>query len=130
VYPYRGLIGASGALTYALSYGKPFLLSNKMGNLLNSEDAFRELKKAGLSKNDLLFSHQGKSFEKMLKKVQNTSTQNKLKSFSHGLACARSMEKQISSYYEKIFLARGVFSFQEIVQNMYETFSSLSFKKT
>jgi glycosyltransferase involved in cell wall biosynthesis len=130
VYPYRGLIGASGALTYALSYGKPFLLSNKMSELLNAVDIQRVMGKNDLSKNDLLFSHQGKSFEKMLKKVQNTSIQNKLKSFSHRLACARSMEKQISSYYEKIFLAKGVFSFQEIVQNMYETFSSLSFKKT
>ena len=34
VLPYRGFMGSSGSLSQALSYGKPFMVSSKMQEIL------------------------------------------------------------------------------------------------
>ena len=49
VYSYRDIIGASGALTFALQYNKPFILSDKMyGILAGFENSLQLLEKYNL----------------------------------------------------------------------------------
>lgn len=55
VFPYRALIGASGALSLAFSYKKPFILSEKLAPILKSPDYRQAMERNGLSESDLTF---------------------------------------------------------------------------
>ncbi|MFH2085198.1 MAG: glycosyltransferase [bacterium] len=54
VLPYRGFMGSSGSLSQALSYSKPFMVSNKMQEILQDVDCGDELvfpmNKVGMNK--------------------------------------------------------------------------------
>jgi len=55
VFPYRALIGASGALSLAFSYKKPFILSERLAPMLRSVDCRAAMKRNGLTEADFTF---------------------------------------------------------------------------
>lgn len=103
VFPYRGLIGASGALTHALSFKKPFILSCKMKSIFENKDFQVCLKQAGLKPKDIIFSLKSKSFEKLLVKLENKKFLVKLKKLSRLLAQKRNLDNQFEGYYNSVY---------------------------
>ncbi len=104
VFSYRGLIGASGSLLHAIKYNKPFILSHKMGQILDNQTAQTALLQSGLSKSDLLFSHNQKSFEKLLLNfIKNRKYRNSLASFSENFAELRSQKNLMSICYQTLY---------------------------
>lgn len=101
VFPYRGLIGASGALTYAMAHNKPFLISTGLQPLLHNEQAHQALDETGLTENDITFSLKGRSFELTLEKtIGNIDT---LQAFSTKMAKLRTYDVWIDRYHDSIF---------------------------
>ena len=104
VYPYRDLIGASGALTFALQHNKPFLLSDKMsGIILGFEGIDRLFEKHNLIMSDVTFSHTNGSFAKVLKGAKHSPTLNALTLFCKGLAKKRAKGQNNDISYDLLF---------------------------
>lgn len=102
VFPYRGLIGASGGLNHALTYQKPFLLSQKMAAAIN--DSFNiVLKSEDLEIDDIVFGHTEKGIEKIVKTSLNKSKLEKLDEVSKKLAEKFRMLNCIQNEYNKIY---------------------------
>ncbi len=68
VLPYRTLMSSSGPLSLALSYGKPFLISENMKEICKTSDFQEALKETKIKTNDFTFSLTDDSFERKLKK--------------------------------------------------------------
>lgn len=58
IFPYRALMAASGPFSYALSYNKPFILSDSLEKYLKEEDIQVVLKEKGININNLLYKDQ------------------------------------------------------------------------
>lgn len=103
VLPYRGLIGGSGCFSQAICYKSPFVVSDKMSQMLESEDIKDVLSKNNIDVADLTFSHNTQSFDKVIKKAQNKSFLNKLSKVSESIGRSRSINYLAPRVYESIF---------------------------
>src|SRR3989344_1585672 len=103
VYPYRGLIGASGALSYALSYNKPFMLGPELGGILNSSDIKNALNEAKLKTDVLIFKLNKSGFAKVINTLGNESKLAMISRLSKRIARLRDYEVVMESYYTQIF---------------------------
>lgn len=103
VFPYRGIIGASGALTYALSYQKPFILSRGLSPTLEAKDIRAARRKAGLSKEEIVFNLSRNSFTRILRKSQSKKQLAKLRRFSSSIAQSRSYTSCLNNYIAQIY---------------------------
>ena len=103
IFPYRGLIGSSGAVTYALANRKPILISNKMKNALNNTDYQTALAESGLTAKDMVFTHVGNSFNTAVSRLQNTSFLSQLTHCSQAIRDRRNFETQLPVYYQTLF---------------------------
>lgn len=103
VYPYRGYFGASGALNYALSFGKPFLLSSNMSGIFQNSDIMGVVKNCGLKPKDLLFEMNTKSFQTKLKTSLEDKNLAKLKEVSEKLAQKRSINILMPQFNDIIY---------------------------
>jgi len=103
IFPYRGLIGGSGALSIALSFKKPFVLSNKMQPYFENNNFKQTLHKTGLNYKDLTFYLNKKSFNSLLNKLSNKNYLKSLKKFSASLAEKRRVDNNIEEYYNNIY---------------------------
>lgn len=99
VLPYRVMLSASGPLSLALSYKKPFVLSDNLSGYIKNKDFKKSLKDSNLTKSDLFFALNEKSF---LKKIDlRKETLLKLTNFSTNLANVRSWDS-IGRQYGKL----------------------------
>jgi len=103
VYPYRGLIGASGSLSYALSYNKPFMLGPELGGILNSSDIKKALNEAKLKTDVLIFKLNKSGFAKVINTLGNESKLAMISRLSKRIARLRDYEVVMESYYTQIF---------------------------
>ena len=103
LFPYRGLIGSSGAITHAIANGKPFLMSSKMRSALGNTDYQEALVQADLSEKDVLFTHTGKSFEESITRLKKARNMRKLTAFANSIKTKRNMETQLPVYYQNLF---------------------------
>jgi len=103
VFPYRGYFGASGSLSYAFAYGKPFILSKNMSEILLNEDMSAALREAGLTKSDVLFDQTSSGFAGMLRKVMGKAHLSKLEKLSTIMAEKRSIAKVMSEFNAAIY---------------------------
>lgn len=55
VFPYRHFMTASGVMSLTLSYGKPFIFSNGLGEMFESSDFKKAMSEIGLRKTDISF---------------------------------------------------------------------------
>ena len=109
VLPYRGLIGGSGTLTHALSYGKPFILSNLMAELLKSQDIQKVLINLNLTEKNLTFSYNQEGFSQIIRQLENPASLEKLAIFSQELAKERSFKKLIEGCYNQLYAPKKDF---------------------
>jgi len=56
VFPYRHFMTASGVMSLALSYGKPFIVSRELSHMFDSVEFQKTLKQVGLKKTDIVFN--------------------------------------------------------------------------
>lgn len=103
IFPYRGLIGSSGAVAHAITYEKPFVMSRKMKGGLNNSTYQNAIEQAGLTTEQLTFSHTDKSFDKAVKFLSSKENLEKLAKFSKTIKANRSIDVQLSIYWSKIF---------------------------
>lgn len=107
VLPYRGLIGGSGTLTHALAYGKPFILSGLMAELLTSKDIKPIMTDLGLTESNLTFAYNQEGFGNLLLDLKQTKSIKKLTAFSKRLAKVRSYQKLLGDCYNKLYAPQG-----------------------
>jgi glycosyltransferase involved in cell wall biosynthesis len=103
VFPYRGLIGSSGAITYAVANRKPFILSSKMKNALNNPDYRAALSESGLSADEMVFSPKAGSFEATITGLKDKGRLAKMAKMSTIIKARRSFETQLPIYYKLLF---------------------------
>ena len=103
VYPYRGLIGASGALTYALAYNKPFMLSRALSLILNSDDCQNALLSNKLTEAHISFDLSQHGFNKIMHILGDDKTLQLMKHTSKLIADAREYAVVLDSYYQYIY---------------------------
>lgn len=95
VLPYRGLMGGSASLIQAISFHKPFIISNKMKDVVNAN---------GINPSSFVFAHNLESFTSVLTKVRNEKTRKKLEKFSRQLAKNYHIKKLLPEAYSKLFV--------------------------
>lgn len=103
VFPYRGLIGGSGCFSHAITYGKPFIISNKMSEMLRNDDIQMFMRRFKIKAKDVIFPFDTKIFGEKLKKAQNESFRSNLAKFSYELGEERNSENLIPKAYDSIF---------------------------
>lgn len=103
IYPYRGLIGASGALTYALAYNKPFMLSHGLSPMLNAMDVQDVLAGQKILKEDLTFDLTYREFKRILTIAHDDNKLKNMSAFSKKLANVRDYEYMLERYYDGIY---------------------------
>ena len=102
ILPYRGILGSSASLSSTLTYGKPFLLSNKLRPYLENQDFVETLKELSLNQTELTFKISRANFLKTINNL-NQTTLKKIALLSKRLANKRSpqarlVEERLSLY--------------------------------
>lgn len=103
ILPYRTLISSSGPLSLAFSFQKPFLISDRLSKIFETQDLKEALKKAGLSEDKLTFTLNGEVIRKIREIMQNSSLQKKIKKITKTLSQVRSWVRIGSLYYDELF---------------------------
>lgn len=101
VFPYRNLMGGSGALQQALVHGKPVMLSKEMAGGM------------GIKDKQVIFTHQNQVLSQKINRFfSETNYQNEVKTFSKNLASKLAIEKLIADHYKDVYAtAKGDFSY-------------------
>lgn len=98
VFPYRTFMSASGPLSMAFSFKKPFLLSQKLQNVTKNKDFESALKTSRLKTQDFTFANQ-KDLALMLKKlIEDKNKQKRLENLASEMKQQRSWQN-ISTQY-------------------------------
>lgn len=98
VFPYRTIISASGPLSMAFSFGKPILISEKLEDILKTQDFVDVMEEEGIDQSDLIYS----GAEELENKLDEKKNLKKLGSFSRNLARKRSWDHIGKLYYNII----------------------------
>ena len=102
IFPYRTLMSASGPLSIAFSFQKPFIVSKELSGMFETFDIAKSLNKLGVDKNSLVFgSNEAK--EKILKIKSDLVLRRKIEELSKTMAEKRNWQKIGQLYYETIF---------------------------
>lgn len=101
VLPYRVFMSASGPFSWALSYGKPFLLSSYLSNYSNSYDFKVSLSECNLKKQDVFFNLKDDDFINKLSILK--AKKSDLTKFSKTLARKRNISKVVSKMDKSIY---------------------------
>ncbi len=105
VLPYRILMSSSGPLSIALSFHKPFLISEILKPILQTYDSKESLKNNNLTPEDISFPLSGNElFNKIQNISQNQDTLHSLTTFSSELAKKRSFNSIVEQYYKELEL--------------------------
>lgn len=99
VFPYRARMSASGALSLAWQYKKPFLVSRSFASNFLEEDVSYLFKVYNISRGDVVFRMNKTSFEtKLFALMQNKYTLRSLSILGGALAQARSWQSMAKRY--------------------------------
>ncbi|MBI2029597.1 glycosyltransferase [Candidatus Gottesmanbacteria bacterium] len=100
--PYRTFMSSSGPLSIALSFNKPFIVSDKLEGIFQNQDMKLALKSARLKKEDFIFNFSDKGFIKdLLQKY--TKSIKRIQIFADEIKTQRSFEKIGRIYLENIY---------------------------
>ncbi len=103
LFPYRGRMSASGALSLAWQYQKPFLVSTPASQNLQQADVLATLKKHGVKSSHLSFSLNSPGFEKaVMRLIENKKLRKNLASFGKTISLARSWSKVAQQYLDAV----------------------------
>ncbi|MBI2405188.1 glycosyltransferase [Candidatus Gottesmanbacteria bacterium] len=89
VLPYRGIMGASGVLTHALSYAKPFMVSEEMKGILSKDIEAFPLTSAGI--------------QKMIATAKSAKKLSRLSMTASEIAQTRSIQQQVNHEYVTLY---------------------------
>lgn len=104
VLPYRVLMSSSGPLSLAISYRRPFILSDKLIFYTRTDDFRKALAELDLTPQDITHPHRYKKFFSKIRSIKEDRTMyNKLSRLSDTLRESRSWEKLGEKYHEVIF---------------------------
>lgn len=104
VLPYRVLMSSSGPLSLAISYRRPFILSDKLIFYTRTKDFREALAELDLTQQDIIHPHQYKDFFAKVRAIkQDRAMYEKLSCLSNILRESRSWEKLGGKYQEVIF---------------------------
>ncbi len=101
LFPYRTFISASGPMSLALSFEKPFLISPALKAMTKTKDFAWAMRQSGISQKDLIFYLDSKGLERMLKALKTRNFRQNLVKFIKVLKNERYFEK-IAVNYERI----------------------------
>lgn len=102
IFPYRTLMSASGPLSIAFSFGKPFLVSENLLGIFETEDIKESLETLNLTKHNLSFNES--NFEEKVNKIKSDDAfRKKIVKLSEKIAASRSWKEIGKKYYEKLF---------------------------
>lgn len=102
--PYRVFMSASGPLSLALSYKKPFLLSERLGDYKRSEDFKEAMIQAGVTGNELFFPMNKQALARRIRAISiDSKALARLERFAAILAAKRDESKVIDYYQSCIF---------------------------
>lgn len=95
VLPYRTHMSASGPLSLALSYDRPFLISRNLCSMLNTEDIQQIMQDLEIDKEDIMFDMKksGDLFEKIGELVCDKKRRSLLSTFSQRIKESRGWSK-------------------------------------
>lgn len=117
VLPYRAMMSASGPLSFALKYKKPFMISDTLKSSFENNDFSRALEKSGINKEDISFALTKTNFDnKLLGVVENGKLVNRMVLLSSILRQLRSWEN-IALEYETVIGKKSM--------SMFTSFKSL-----
>lgn len=93
VLPYRGFMGSSGSLSQALSYSKPFMVSNKMREILGNKP----------DNESLVFPMNKQGAKKIIEVVKDNTQLEAMKRVSSEMAKARNLRKLVGIEYRTLY---------------------------
>lgn len=102
VMPYRGLMGGSGALTFALSHHSPVLLSTAMRDITNNIDIKQSMHACGISQHDIFFPLTKQGMKKIIATAQDQTKKKTLRQWSGTVGTSRSLDQVTQSLYDTI----------------------------
>lgn len=102
VLPYRTHMSASGPLSMAFTFKKPFLLSNSLKDILSQEDIAKSMNHLKISSDKLTFKEQDDFIEKVYQLKKNKKLQGKLSILSEEIAHSRNWDAIGRRYYEEL----------------------------
>lgn len=105
VVPYRTLMSASGPLSIAISFKKPFLVSRTLSNIFETEDMQEVLKHAKINKEDLVFDLNGEIVKKIKALIRSKTLTKKASNLSLLLKKERAWKNIGKDYYEELFIS-------------------------
>ncbi len=104
ILPYRTFMSSSGPLSLALSFEKPFIISENIKNIGKTDDFQEALTESNLNIDDLTFNLTDNSLEKKLGRIVNNKTRiAELTMFSKALKDKRRFELVGKEYFHEIF---------------------------
>lgn len=116
VFPYRHFMTASGVLSLVFSYKKPFIVSEELGKMFDTDDLQKELKIVGLAKDNFVFNLNKTACLSVTKKVLADGLKPKMISLA-GIIREKRQYKNIAILYEKLFAPS--ISLQELLSFKY-----------
>lgn len=135
ILPYRAMISASGPLSFALRFNKPFMVSVTLKESYRNPDFAKTIEGLGIDTKTMTFSLKGSDFEKKLFSImENKNIFSNLKELSSNLRLLRSWENIVLEYERVIVSASHRFAFafwkQLVAKFIYKPLSLiLSFEK-
>lgn len=93
VLPYRGFMGSSGSLSQALSYRRPFMVSNKMQEILQDSG----------SGNKLVFPMNKSGMNKIMKAVGDKTKLETMGRVAKGMAESRNLNRLAKIEYDTLY---------------------------
>ena len=103
VFPYREFMCASGVLSLAFSYKKPFIVSDKLEPMLTAPDFSEAMKDFGLTTSDLSFELSKESMLKQTTKVLRNGLKRKMSLMGAQIRKQRSFQNTAKTYERAIF---------------------------
>lgn len=103
IFPYRTFMSSSGPLSMTFSFRKPFVVSEKLADMLKTKDMAAAIAETKLDKRDITFSFEeglGKAIERFEK---NRMLNLKVLEFTKKLSAKRSWYAIGRAYYEVLF---------------------------
>lgn len=105
VLPYRGLMGASGALTHALTFGKPFLFSSTMQDVWKNTDLRTSAIENHVDKAALFFPMTSAGMHTILQTLHSPEKREKLTKMARTLSQSRNIRYYTDTAYHQIYAA-------------------------
>lgn len=103
IFPYRIFMSSSGPLSLAISYNKPFILSENLAGLTSSSDIQKAMEIAKMKKEEIVFKLNKKSLIKTIKNCMNPQMNKKMVRLSKILNNERSFANLGKKYSKVLF---------------------------